>query len=252
MEEDKKKDKSWFAANKTLVVAILAAVLIVAGIIVVIAVSNRDDYETVKNPAKTATAAPTAEPQKTEKPTYAPNTPIPNKNPSDSKITVDYKTQAPEGLDVELMTKQAYELKYLFAVERFKDAKKDISVNKLVQYAFCHIYYKSLTDADNTEAMTLRTASAGEIETQLQALFNIKGVDIKTADLYNKGIDRFEMWEPKYRATIYAAAEFTQGENETYTLNITFYGDADQKETKGTAVLNIKKAEEIYYMDSMS
>ena len=238
MEEDKKKDKSWFAANKTLVVAILAAVLIVAGIIVVIAVSNRDDYETVKNPAKTATAAPT--------------TPIPNKNPSDSKITVDYKTQAPEGLDVELMTKQAYELKYLFAVERFKDAKKDISVNKLVQYAFCHIYYKSLTDADNTEAMTLRTASAGEIETQLQALFNIKGVDIKTADLYNKGIDRFEMWEPKYRATIYAAAEFTQGENETYTLNITFYGDADQKETKGTAVLNIKKAEEIYYMDSMS
>lgn len=254
MEENKKenKNKNWFAANKTLVIVILAVLAILACAITAIALSNRDDYETVKNPLKTAEPATPTAAGKTEKPTYAPNTPIPNQNPSKSKIDIHYKSQAPDGLDAELMTKRAYELKYLFAIDRFKDASKDISVNKLVQYAFCHIYYKSLTDAENDAAMTLRTASPDEINAQLKLLFNITAAEIETADLYNKSIDRFEMWEPKYRTEIFASADFAQGENDTYTLDITFYSDSERKEAKGTAVLNIKKAEDIYYIDSMS
>lgn len=234
--------QNWFAAHKTMLIAIAAAVVVVGCIAVMVILTKNRNYENVENPSKTSSTANTE------------NTPNPGSSPvpSAARILINYKADAPEGLNVELMVKWAYELKYCFAVTGFNEAAKDITANKLVQYAFCHLYYDSLTDANNPSAMTLRTASAGEINSKLKELFNISDVDIKSADLYNKANDNFEMWEPKYKAVIYADAAFIKGENDTYTLEITFYSDADKKEQKGTAILNLGKAENTYYMASMT
>ena len=51
----------------------------------------------------------------------------------------------PEYINADALAHRSYELRYLLAQEKFSSAD-DISVNALVQFAFCHIYYENLTD----------------------------------------------------------------------------------------------------------
>lgn len=91
----------------------------------------------------------------------------------------------PEYINADALAHRSYELRYLLAQEKFSSSD-DISVNALVQFAFCHIYYENLTDMPSS-GNRLRTASADDIKLQILKYFGSVSVDITKADLYNSG-----------------------------------------------------------------
>ncbi|HOV69648.1 MAG TPA: hypothetical protein PLZ84_04940, partial [Clostridia bacterium] len=128
-----------------------------------------------------------------------------NNNNDDNSIEVkDFESDIE--FDARLLVKRIYELKFLMALESF-DSPSEISVNKLVQYAFCYLYYDSLVDMPRKDNLVLREASRYEIAAKLKSLFNLTDVEITNSDLYNAEKDIFEMWEPNLAREVYAQAE---------------------------------------------
>ena len=130
----------------------------------------------------------------------------------------------PEYINADALARRSYELRYLLAQEKFSSAD-DISVNALVQFAFCHIYYENLTDMPSS-GNRLRTGSVS--------------VDITKADLYNSGKKQFEMWEPHYGTEIYYDTEIKRAGTDTYKVTTVFYSDSAKTEKTGKTVLTVE------------
>ena len=163
-------------------------------------------------------------------------------------ISIQADTPAPEELDTQLFVKLGYELRFLFAVDAFDDPA-DISASKLVQFAFCHLYHDSLTDADRAETMVYRSASAQQIEDELYQLFRVRDVEIEQSDLYNSGEAIFEMWEPDYSADVFANATLRQS-GEDYRLEVTYYAQEQKTDQIGELTLTIG-SDDGYYIAAL-
>ncbi len=237
VEEDKNHSQAQTNKKAIVIVSIIVVGILVICIGIAVFVKQTGNWERISN-------QPETEVQSTEENS------LPQTRITDGKgIVVTGSVEIPDDFNAVLFVKMGYELRYLFAIESFQDAKQDISVNKLVQYAFCHIYHESLTDA-NPGTMVLRSATATQINEQIRALFNIEGVDIKQSDLYNKGSDIFEMWEPSYTDDVYADASIAIVDN-LFQITVKYYTDADKKSEKGTVVLSVQKSNFGYYINKM-
>lgn len=132
---------------------------------------------------------------------------------------------------------RGYELKYLLAIEKF-DSPSEISASKLVQYAFCRVYYNNLVDMPR-EGVKMREATAEQINAQIQKDFGKVNVDITTADLYNKGKKKFEMWEPLYGMDLYTNSSATSVGDNSYEIQATYYSDEAKTTVIGSATITV-------------
>lgn len=145
----------------------------------------------------------------------------------------------PAYIDADALAHRSYELRYLLAQTKF-ESPDDMSVNALVQFAFCHMFYENLTDMPRS-GNQLRQASKDEIEQQILKYFGAVSVDVTKADLYNHGRKCFEMWEPLYGRDIFYKATVTRGDEENqYVVNTVFYSDASQSEVTGRTTLTVE------------
>ena len=147
-------------------------------------------------------------------------------------------TNIPDYINADALAHRSYELYFLFAQDRF-NSPDEISVNALVQYSFCHLYYDNLTDMPRSGNI-LRQASADEIKQELFKHFGEIDVDITRADLYNKGRQCFEMWEPTYGTDIYYDVKISRAGEKTYKASSTFYSDSTLKDEIGKTVLTVE------------
>lgn len=157
-----------------------------------------------------------------------------------SDIAPEENGEIPEYIDADALANRSYELRYLFAQKKF-ESPEEISVNVLVQFAFCHMYYENLADMP-TSGNKIRRATADEIKTQIQKYFGALDVDITTADLYNKGKERFEMWEPNYGSDIYYDVKVTSEGDNLYKAVTTFYTDSLKSEATFRTALTVEDA----------
>lgn len=155
--------------------------------------------------------------------------------------TAEETESLPEYINADALAHRSYELRYLLAQEKF-DSPDDISVNALVQYAFCHLYYDDLIAMPRT-GNKLRQATADEINQEILENFGEVGTDITKADLYNSGRKCFEMWEPLYGTDIYYDVTVVPAGDDTYKASTTFYGDSAKKEIIGKTVLTVEDAD---------
>lgn len=140
-------------------------------------------------------------------------------------------------IDEEYYANRAYELKYLLAIDGF-DSPNEISVSKLVQYAFCRLYYNNLVDMPR-EGVKMREATAEQINSQLQKDFGKVNVDITKADLYNQSKKKFEMWEPLYGRDLYCTTSCTETGENTYEIAATFFSDEAKASAVGSATITV-------------
>lgn len=140
-------------------------------------------------------------------------------------------------VDSEYFANRSYELCFLLAVNSF-NKPDDISVNALVQFAFCRIYYDNLTDMPRSGVKT-REATVKQIQAQIQKDFGSVSVDVTKSDLYNRDKKKFEMWEPLYGSDIYFNTKSEKVSNSEYNVTSTFYNDEAKTEIKGTTVMTV-------------
>ena len=148
--------------------------------------------------------------------------------------TTETGESIPEYIDADALALRSYELRYLMAQEF--SSPDEISVNALVQYCFCHLYYENLTDMPRTGSR-LRQASPDEIKTEILKQFGFIDADITKADLYNSGRQCFEMWEPLYGTDVFYDVTVSRASENTYSVSTTFYTDSLRKEILGKTVL---------------
>lgn len=144
----------------------------------------------------------------------------------------------PAHIDADALAHRSYELRYLLAQERF-NTPDEISVNALVQYSFCHLFYENLTDMPRT-GNKLRQASVEEIKQEIENTFGPVTADITQADLYNAGRQCFEMWEPLYGTEIFYDVSVSRADTDTYQARTVFYSDAAKTEVMGKTVLTVQ------------
>lgn len=144
----------------------------------------------------------------------------------------------PEYINADDLAHRSYELRYLLAQEKF-NSPEQISVNALVQYCFCHLYYDNLTDMPRS-GNRIRQASVDEIKQEILKQFGYVNADITKADLYNSGKQCFEMWEPLYGADIFYVVSLSRTGENTYKAVSTFFSDSSQKEIIGKTVLTVE------------
>lgn len=169
-----------------------------------------------------------------------------NIDPNTSQNTTTASTSAasgesneiPDYIDADALANRSYELRYLIAAKKF-DSPADLSVNALVQFAFCHLYYENLIDMP-TSGNKLREASADDIKLELLKQFGSVDVDITAADLYNSGKKKFEMWEPHYGTEIFYDVSVVADSDNCYKAVTDFYTDSSKSERKGKTVLTVK------------
>ncbi|MDD6203936.1 MAG: hypothetical protein PUC05_02935 [Firmicutes bacterium] len=144
----------------------------------------------------------------------------------------------PEYINADALALRSYELCYLLAQKKF-NSPEEMSVNALVQYCFCHLYYENLTDMPRS-GNRLRQASVEEIKLEILKQFGTVDVDITQADLYNSGMQCFEMWEPLYGTDVFYEVSLSRTGENTYRVSSTFYSDSSQREIMGTTVLTVE------------
>ena len=155
----------------------------------------------------------------------------------DNTSAASSANNADNAVDSEYYANRSYELRFLLAVDSF-DKPDDISINALVQFAFCRMYYDNLTDMPRSGVKT-REATAEQIKAQIQKDFGKVNADVTKSDLYNQSKKKFEMWEPLYGGEIYFDAKSEEvGKNE-YTVTSTFYDDESKSNVKGTTVMTV-------------
>ncbi len=140
-------------------------------------------------------------------------------------------------IDEEYYANRAYELKYLLAIDSF-NSPSEISTSKLVQYAFCRLYYNNLTDMPR-EGVKMREATAEQINSQIQKDFGKVNVDITKSDLYNSGKKKFEMWEPLYGRDLYCTTSSTAQSDGTYVIEASFFSDEKKTTSSGSATITV-------------
>ena len=146
--------------------------------------------------------------------------------------------EIPDYIDADALANRSYELRYLIAAKKF-DSPADLSVNALVQFAFCHLFYENLIDMP-TSGNKLREASADDIKLEILKQFGSVDIDITKADLYNSGKKQFEMWEPHYGTEIFYDVNVVADSDNCYKAITTFYTDSSKSEQKGKTVLTVK------------
>ncbi|MDD6095780.1 MAG: hypothetical protein PUC29_08570 [Clostridia bacterium] len=144
----------------------------------------------------------------------------------------------PEYINADALARRSYELCYLLGQDSF-NTPDEISVNALVQYSFCHLYYDNLTDMPRSGSK-LRQASVSDISGEIERQFGAVNTDITKADLYNGGKQCFEMWEPLYGRDIYYKVSVSRDGDHTYKVRTAFYGDSEKNETVGKTVLTVE------------
>lgn len=158
--------------------------------------------------------------------------------PSTSISASSESDKIPDSIDSDALANRSYELRYLLAVKSF-DSPADISVNALVQFAFCHMFYENLVDMP-TSGNKLREASADDIKLEIMKYFGSVDVDITASNLYNSGKEKFEMWEPHYGTEIFYDVNVVVDSVNCYKVVTTFYTDSSKSEQKGRTVLTVK------------
>ncbi len=226
-----------FVVNKKNIVIVLSCVLIV-GICVgaAVFVASGRQYEMFTNTQSDQTASDTDA-----------NT-APGENGDEGVVeakgvSVTVPSDIPKELDPLRYVKQAYELKYLMAIDSFSKAE-DLPVNPTVQYAFCYLYAGSGCLVDyKTSAMTYREASETEIRKQIELLFGSCPIDVTSSDLYSAGKKSFEMWQPNYSRDVYATASVRAADTGDYQIEATYFENSDKKQVKDTVVITVRKAD---------
>ena len=155
-----------------------------------------------------------------------------NSNSSSTEIL-----NAPAHINKDDLANRSYELHFLLGVDKFS-SPNELSPNVIVQFAFCHIYYKNLCSMPTT-GMKLRETNRNNIEDQISKYFGKVSTDITKSDLYNKASKVFKMWEPTYGTSIFYDATLTKNGEGLYVCSTTFYTDSSKKNISGKTVLTV-------------
>ena len=145
---------------------------------------------------------------------------------------------------------RAYELAYMMAQPKFTSADS-ITIDALVQFAFCHIYFKNLNEMNN-KAMQYRDATEDQIKDQLMTYFGSDDFNVKDSVLYNSGKDVFEMWIPEYGCNIYYTIDAVNVSGDTAEIITTFYNELKRETMLGRTTINVKIKDGKPVIDSLS
>lgn len=214
-------------ANKKLpiILALSAVAVVIAAVCIVGALMSQKDYDTVKDNDGSKAESSQKSPQSSAS--------------SDSSYAAIKVTNGfdDESFDAVFYTKRLYELKYQFGIDQF-DSVSDLSVSAVVQFAFCHIYYDSLTDMPDEKNMLFRQVLPDSISEKITELFGKNNVDVSKSDLYNKDNSLVEMWQPKLGTAVYANASCEKTGGGQYTLTATFFKE-EGKSQKDSVVTGV-------------
>ncbi len=227
-------------ANKKLpvILALSAAAVVIAAVCIVGVLMSQKDYDTVKDNESSKAASSQKAPQSSASSGSA---------YAAIKVTNGFND---ESFDAVFYTKRLYELKYQFGIDKF-DSVSDLSVSAVVQFAFCHIYYDSLTDMPDEKNMLFRQVLPESISEKITDLFGKNNVDVSKSDLYNKDNGLVEMWQPKLGATVYANASCEKTGDGQYTLTATFFKEEDKTQKDSTVTGVFEKQGDGYIIKSM-
>lgn len=170
-----------------------------------------------------------------------------NQQSSSQLQTNASKDKAP--YDLKTVANRAFELKYLFAVDNFNTPNK-ISVNVLVQYAFCHLYFENLASMPES-GIILRETTSDKLNNILKEHFNLSSVKVEESDLYNISTKKFEMWQPNYGTDVFYDTKTSKIDDSTYETDITFYQNSSKTAIKGQATVTVKKTGKTYTIQTM-
>ncbi len=159
----------------------------------------------------------------------------------------------PEGLDLSRFVKQAYELKNLLAVKSFSSVE-DLSVNQVVQYAFCYLYSEGKCLVDyKPSSMLYRQATEDEIKEQIVILFGSCPFEVTESDLYAPGKQYFEMWQPDYSSSVFSSVTLHKESEESFRIEISYFEDAAKTKNTDVITVTVKKGENNgFYLASMT
>lgn len=219
-------EKSKKSSKNALIVLICVLLIAAAAVAVVIIKNNAPHYD---NAVVTTAAAMSTQPVA--------------ETAVQGNITVNMpdEVKALSDFNAENYVKLAYEMKNQFAFEAF-DAPANVSISKLTQFAFCHIYSNtaSLTDYDPLNINVYRAASEANIKAQMNKMLEGTGkIDIKSSDLYNKQDNIFEMWQPNYKTDVFARCTVHKN-GDLIELQCVFYSDSGKTEQFSQATLTVR------------
>lgn len=230
--------------TKTVILAVGIFVVILAAVVAAaLMLSGRDggDYENVDvsggSPLQSASTEETAA-SGTSAETEA------------GRVSIQAEGDNAEGkLDISLMAQKAYEWRFLFAQESF-ESPAELSVNKLVQYAFSHLYYDSMLDMPSS-GLTYRETTPEQIGRILEQEFGLTGVDVTKSDLYNPETGKVEMWQPNFNGQVFGKAVSRKTGDTTYEIAFNFYTNASKTSVKGEGVLTVQEIDERFILTKL-
>lgn len=153
-------------------------------------------------------------------------------------------------IDADFFALRGYELCVLLAQRSF-ETPEQISVNALVQFCMCHLFYDDLTKMPRND-FKLRTATVQDINRKINEYFEDLNVDITKSDLYNPSKKQFEMWEPNYGRDIYYTASAAQKAGGLFEVKADFYSDAGKTAPAGTVSVTLFKKGGKFYIKGAS
>ena len=229
------------SVNKKLpvILALSAAAVVIAAVCIVGVLLSQKDYDTVKdneNSSKAVSSQKAPQSSASSDSAYAA-----------IKVTNGFND---ESFDPVFYTKRLYELKSQFGIDAF-DSVSDLSVSAVVQLAFCHIYYDSLTEMPDEKNMLFRQVLPESISEKITELFGKNNVDVSKSDLYNKDSGLVEMWQPKLGAMVYANVSCDKTGDGQYTLTATFFKEEDKTQKDSTVTGVFEKQGDGYIIKSM-
>ena len=222
--------------NIIIVVVCFLAVVICAGTAVVLSGSRNYDEAPVSGQEELQTSVAAEEPEASDSQEH-----ISQEN--HLKIEISASEQIPEELDAVRFVKQGYELKNMLAAKPFASVS-ELTVNQVVQYAFCYLYVDDGCLLDYKPKDTAyRQATVEQIRECIVLLFGSCPFDITESQLYSSGNNCFEMWQPDYSGEIYAAAEVQRAGDDTYRIKAEYFEDEQKTVWCDTAAITVKKGE---------
>jgi len=153
--------------------------------------------------------------------------------------------------DKDTFAKRVCELRELDA-DNFTDASK-LSINKIVYYSFCHMYYKTIYDIPKTSALREWQSAIDTMNSEIKKNFLIGSFDATKSDNYQTSKKIFDMWQPNARTAPIYNAEVKQISTDKYELTVTFFDKNDTaKSTPLTkSVATIVKSDGNYVFASL-
>lgn len=149
-------------------------------------------------------------------------------------------------IDVDFFALRGYELCILLAQSSF-ESPDQIPINALVQFAMCHLFYDDLTKMPTT-GMQIRTATVPEIEEKIKEYFGEANIDVTKSDLYNKGKQIFEMWEPHYGGDVYYTASANTKIGGLFEVKVNYYKDSAKTDSIGNVIVTLIKKNGKFYI----